>query len=248
MSVFSRKLCYFLSMLFSGGVNAYSSFADPFYFIPSLAVQDAATSAAIESVTGKNIYEAYAKGIINDPRGKVSVHLCNGKDETLKEALIGGCSLVEDVSVSILDTEYYIKRGNQLIKIDIKKSKDFITETTTQRVITKENPLIQKHQCKNGLMHDVPTSCFVYKMAPFIFSNLSHKQKIIKALENPCASLTPLEKARKMSGYPNPRIPFLAEYAESSRHILDCNKNAPETFSTIVDTDTQSVLVIRNKK
>ncbi|WP_164120345.1 hypothetical protein [Serratia marcescens] len=122
MPLFSRKLCYFLSLLFSGGVNAYSSFADPYYFIPPLAVQDAATSAAIESVTGKNIYEAYAKGIIKDPRGKVSVHLCNGKDETLKEALIGG-ALLEDVTVSILYTEYYIKRVNQLIKVDIKNIK-----------------------------------------------------------------------------------------------------------------------------
>ncbi|MEL5565940.1 hypothetical protein [Serratia ureilytica] len=248
MFVFSRILCYVLCMLFSGGLNAYSSFADPFYFIPSLAVQDAATSAAIESVTGKNIYEAYAKGIIKDPKGRVSVRLCNGKDQTLKEALIGGCSLVEDVSVSILDIEYYIKRGNKLIKIDVKKSKDFITETMLQGVVTKENPLIKKYHCQYDLMYDFPISCFVYKMAPFIFSNLSHRHKIIKGLEHPCNSLTKLEKARKTSGYTNPKTPFLSEYAESSRHMLDCDKKAPETFSTILDTDTQSVLVIRNKK
>lgn len=250
MPVFNRKLFHviIISMLFSGGANAYSSFADPFYFIPSLAVEDAAISAAIESVTGKNIYAAYASGIIKDPRGKVSRHLCNGKDEILKVALIGGCSLVEDVSTSIIDTEYYIRRGNKLIKVDVKNAKKFISEPTTQRVITKNNPLISKYQCKDKLMHGSSTSCFVYKMAPFIFSDVSHRQSVIKALENPCQYLTLLEDARRISGYKNPRINFLAEYAESSRHILDCKKNSPETFSTTVDIDTQSVLVIRNKK
>ncbi|HHR5885976.1 TPA: hypothetical protein ACS772_002243 [Providencia alcalifaciens] len=39
---------------------------DSFGFIPSIAVQDAATSALMENITGKNIYAAYAIGLIKN--------------------------------------------------------------------------------------------------------------------------------------------------------------------------------------
>ncbi len=232
--------------------NAYSMHkGDLFHFIPSIAVQDAATSALMKNITGKNIYDAYASGLIRkNKNNKVSQHLCNGKDENISTALIGGCSLVEYDSFTVVDTKYYIDRDGKIVEIDVQDPNTTISPTTrvTVKNIIEANPLIQQNNCNDYRINDTPTSCFVFKVAPFIFDNLQKRELIIKAMENPCASLTSVEDARKFINLKYPYIPYLGRTGGEARYILDCDTTYPETYSTIVDEKTQSILLIRNKK
>lgn len=207
------KTVILTSLIFSGYTPAYSSFEDSFYFIPELSVEDAAISAAIQAITGKNIYQAAAMGLINDRKFR-SGHLCNGQDETLDDAIKGNCLLIN---------------GASKIAIGV------------------DNPIIEQYGCRYKKMAGMPTSCFVYQLAPFLFDNIQYRQQVVLALESPCQYLTPLDQASQFSGFKYPHHKFLTQTAFDSFHILDCKKKRPETFSTTVDEKTQSILVIRNQ-
>lgn len=232
--------------------NAYSMHkGDSFGFIPSIAVQDAATSALMENITGKNIYAAYAIGLIkNNKNNKVSQHLCNGQDEVINTALIGGCSLVEPDSFTLLETKHFINKNGEMVEIDVHDPNTIITPTmrVTVNYITEPNPLIRKNNCNDYRINDTPTSCFVFKIAPFIFDNLQQRELVINAMENPCAFLTSVEDAKKFTNLKYPYISYLGRTGGEARYILDCDTKNPETYSSIVDEKMQSILLIRNKK
>lgn len=232
--------------------DAYSMHKDDsFNFIPSIAVQDAATSALMENITGKNIYAAYADGLIKENKNnKVSQHLCNGKDKIVNTALVGGCSLVEYDSFTLVDTKHYINKNGEIVEIDVHDPKTIIAPTTrvTVKNIIEANPLIQQNNCNDYRINDTPTSCFVFKIAPFIFDNLQQRELVIKAMETPCTFLTSVEDATKFTNLKYPYIPYLGRTGGEARYILDCDTNKPETYSSIVDESTQSILLIRNKK
>ncbi|WP_426575401.1 hypothetical protein ACP179_01395 (plasmid) [Xenorhabdus stockiae] len=97
-------------------------------------------------------------------------------------------------------------------------------------------------------MNGMPTSCFVYQLSPIISDNNEYRQAVIKALKAPCYYLTPLDLAQTFSGHKYPDNGFLTKPATDSVHILDCNKERPETFSTIMDESTKSILVIRDNE
>nr|WP_181374719.1 hypothetical protein [Pectobacterium carotovorum] len=232
--------------------NAYSMHkGDSFGFIPSIAVQDAATSALMENITGKNIYLAFTNGLITENKNKkVSQHLCNGKDEVVNTALIGGCSLVESDSFTLLETKHFINKNGEMIEIDVHDPNTIITPRmrVTPKYITEPNPLIKQNNCNDYQINGTPTSCFVFKIAPFVFDNLQQRELVINALENPCAFLTTVEDARKFTNSKYPYISYLGRTGGEARYILDCDTKNPETYSSIVDEKTQSILLIRNKK
>lgn len=247
-----HNLLIFSIVLLPFFTSAYSIYKnDSFHFIPSIAVQDAATSAAIEAITGKNIYDAYVTGLINaNSNNRVSMHLCNGEDENIDIALIGGCSLIEYDSFTLVNTKHYIQRNGELVEIDVHDPNTVITPTTriTVKNVIKENPLIQNNHCIENRINDIPTSCFVFKIASFIFNNQAQRELVIKAMENPCAYLTTIEDARKYTNSKYPYIPYLGRSGSDARYILDCDKATPESYSSVVDENTQSILLIRNKK